>query len=175
MTEQEIIESLRKTLKPSRFEHSLGVTETAVKMAKVFGADENKCRLAGLIHDCAKSMSVQDMLSEINAGGIELYDGETDYPLLLHAPAGAALAKRIYGVKDTEVLSAVRKHTTGKDMNLIEKIIFVADFIEPGRESFDGLEKARETAFCDIDEAVKLCKKLTQEYCIANGQKVFSI
>ena len=150
--------------------------ETAVQLALIHGADAEKCRIAGLLHDCAKGLGTVEMLKLIDEYAVELYPGEKDYPELLHAPAGRAVAVRDYGVTDAEILSAIRFHTVGShNMSLIDAIIFVADFIEPNRKSFDGLEGVRALAKKDIFGAVAECKRLTEEYCEARGLHVFTI
>jgi predicted HD superfamily hydrolase involved in NAD metabolism len=167
---------LRGSISPHRYAHSLGVMETAEKLAEIYGADVEKCRIAGLLHDCAKGMSTDEMLSAIQKGGIELYDGEEVHPQLLHAPAGVYVAKSEYGVADEEILSAIRSHTVAsKNMSLIDTIINVSDFIEPGRRDFEGLQEVRALAEKDIFAALEECKRLTKEYCLKNGQSVFSI
>lgn len=172
----EMHQKLRSALSEHRYTHSLGVMVTAVDLAQLFNANVEKCRLAGLLHDCAKHLNVQQMLKAIQEYGITLYPDEDSFPYLLHAPAGAAVAQRDYGVSDPEVLSAIRSHTVGsKHMSLIDAIIFVADFIEPNRKAFDGLDAVRSLARMDILAAVGECKRLTAEYCRANGQKIFTI
>ena len=167
---------LRSTLSLHRYHHSLGVMETAIRLAGIYGADADTCRTAGLLHDCAKHLSTQDMLKLIEEYKIPLYPGEENYPYLLHAPAGVAVAQRDYGVHDTAVLSAIRCHTVGsRNMNLVDSIIFVADFIEPGRESFEGLAGVRTLAERNIADAVKECRRLTGEFCRARGQDIFTI
>ena len=166
---------LAASLNEHRYLHSIGVMDTAVELAHQFGADVEKCRIAGLLHDCAKKLSVSEMLDAIKQADVELYPGEADYPQLLHAPAGRALAMTEYGVDDEEILSAIRCHTVGsKNMSLIDTIIFVADFIEPNRKPFDGLERVRQAARTDLYAAAKLCKRLTDDYCASSGQKPFS-
>ena len=175
LSEEEILRRLSSELKPSRFAHSLGVRDTAVELARIYGCDEDKCRLAGILHDCAKYMSLEQMMDIIQKGGIELYPHEDEYEPLLHAPAGAALAKLSYGVNDEQILSAIRKHTTGKDMDLLEAIIFVADMIEPTRTYIPGCDELRALARNDIFAAVEKCKQMTKEYCESQGHRVFSI
>ena len=170
-----MLAQLQNSLSPHRFTHSLGVMETAVRLAKVYLADVPSCRLAGMLHDCAKGLGQSDMLKLIERQGISLYRGEESYPGLLHAPAGAALAKEQYGVSDEEVLSAIRKHTLGApQMSLIDDIIFVSDFIEPNREPFEGLEEVRKAAFEDLNRAKVLCRAHTARYCEQRGLPVFS-
>lgn len=135
MTEEEIIEDLRSVLPPKRFIHSLGVAEEAVRLAEKFGADKDKARLAGLLHDCAKSVAV----TQLRWIGMTVGDFSPDPAAgfstrVLHGPLGAIVAKSRYGVTDDEVLSAISKHTTGdKQMSLLDRIVFIADYTEKNR------------------------------------------
>ena len=174
LTYSEMAEKLKTQLKPSRYQHSLNVVETAIRLADTYGADVEKCRTAALLHDCAKSMNRDEMLTVIEENGIVLLDGESEVEQILHAPAGAALARTEYGITDKEVLSAIRKHTVGaNNMSLVEAIVFTADFIEPGRREFEGLDNVRELAFTDLYAAVEECTRLTNEYCRKQGKTVF--
>lgn len=171
LTEEEMICLLKADLSPHRFSHTLGVRDTAVELACIHLGDEHICRTAGILHDCAKSLTESQMLDLISRFDIELYPGEKENPELLHAPAGAALAQEKYKVNDKKIIKAIRNHTLGpKGMSLEEAIVFVADFIEPSRKSFDGLEWVRQLARKDIHAAVDECKRLTKEYCIQNGR-----
>ncbi|MCR4620637.1 MAG: bis(5'-nucleosyl)-tetraphosphatase (symmetrical) YqeK [Clostridiales bacterium] len=166
-----MLRQLKNDLSEHRFNHTLGVVDTAVMLAEIHHADLEICRIAALLHDCAKSMDVQQMLSIISRYSIKLFPGEAEYPALLHAPAGAALAQEKYNVADERIIRAIRYHTLGPDdMNLDEAIVFVADFIEPRRRYFEGLDYARFLAKEDIFGAVKECKRLTREYCVKTGQ-----
>jgi putative nucleotidyltransferase with HDIG domain len=134
--EIEISKKLRQAIRPSRYRHTLGVTDTAVLLAACYGADMEKARIAGLLHDCGKEA----------ASALE------------HGAVGAKLAKEEYGINDEEILSAICWHTTGRPgMTLLEKIIFVADYIEPcrdGRLPVERLRLLRKTAFQDLDKTV---------------------
>lgn len=175
MTETEMTEKLKSRLPEKRFIHSLGVMETSVKLARRWNGNECVCRLAGLLHDCAKYMDRDEMLSVIKSGSIQLYPGEENETALLHAPAGAAEAVRSYGINDKDVLSAIRKHTIGAPvMSLEDKIVFTADMIEPSRSNIEELETLRELAFSDLDKAVKLCKSVSRRYCEKNGHTFFA-
>ena len=123
-------EWLKANLNTERYEHSLGTAECAQILAKKFGLDETKANLCGLIHDCAKCFPNEELKSVIcNYEG--LCDGELNNPKTYHAPAGAILAKKEFGITDEEILSAIRWHTLGKaDMTDFEKIIFLADKME---------------------------------------------
>lgn len=176
MTEDEMLLKLQQSLTKHRYRHSLGVVQTAVELAQVYGCDMDKCHLAALLHDCAKSMSREDMLACIRRAGIELYPGEEENTALLHAPAGMVVAKELYQVTDKEVLLAIRRHTLGaQNMTLLDKIIYTADFIEPNRDTFDGLNEVRQIVKEDLDRACVLCKELTRQYCKANGKEPLSI
>ena len=171
LTEAEMLSLLKSDLTEHRYIHTLGVRDTSVTLAKLHGADEYVCRIASTLHDCAKYMNKSQMLEIIDRFGITLYPGESDNAELLHAPAGAALAQEKYGVADSNIISAIRNHTLGPSgMSLEDAIVFVADFIEPNRKSFDGLDTVRQLAEKDIYSAVDECKRLTREYCIQNGR-----
>lgn len=157
--EQDFEEKLKKMLKPDRFIHSLGVRDTAEKMAEIFGADKEKARIAGLLHDNAKNMDrLYERCLDLE---VELDDIEKENIGLVHAKLGAETAKCEFGITDSEIISAIRWHTLGRpDMTLLEKIVFVADLTEPGR-SFPDLARLRKLAFSDIDKAVLECVKST--------------
>ncbi len=149
-----IKDKLQAALKPERYRHSLGVCSEAVKLAKRYGADENKAYTAGLLHDCAKGMSIDEQINECHKRGVELDNIMLKCPAVIHAPLGAAVAADEYGINDSEILEAIRYHTTAKaDMTTLDKIIYLADMIEPSR-SFDGVELLRKTAYEDLDTAV---------------------
>lgn len=151
---EEIVEKLAKTLSPKRLRHSLGVSATAAELAERHGADPAKARLAGLLHDCARGMPSNLLLQKAEAFAIVLNDVELREPALLHAPVGAKLAGTEYGIDDPEILSAIRWHTTGGPaMGLLDEIIFLADYIEPGRD-FAGVDKPRSLALTDLDAAL---------------------
>ncbi|MDO4739553.1 MAG: nicotinate-nucleotide adenylyltransferase [Eubacteriales bacterium] len=167
----ERIERLRSVLTPARFRHTLGVEEMAIYLAGRFGADAGKAAEAALFHDCAKcSYTHQEMLEICERGGVELLENEREIAQILHAPAGAVLAKEEYGVTDEEVLAAIRWHTTGrKGLTLLEKIVFLADAIEPYRKPYPGLDKIRELARDDLDAAICQSAQDTQAYVAARG------
>lgn len=144
MTLEQMKQELEKRLKPSRFRHSLGVAETAVKLAKRFGADEEQARVAGLLHDCAREFRNEDMVKEAEKRGIAIGEVERSMPLLLHADIGAVRVRELYGVEDTAISQAIARHTVGGPaMTVLDKIIWYADMIEPGRD-FPGVDKLRE-------------------------------
>lgn len=144
MTLEQMKQELEKRLKPSRFRHSLGVAETAVKLAKRFGADEEQARVAGLLHDCAREFRNEDMVKEAEKRGIAIGEVERSMPLLLHADIGAVRVRELYGVEDPAISQAIARHTVGgTEMTVLDKIIWYADMIEPGRD-FPGVDELRE-------------------------------
>lgn len=152
---------LGEILPRKRFMHSMGVMTTAFSMAITFKEDYEKAAIAGLMHDCAKYMTGEEMLLECYKNDIPVKPVEKLKPDLLHAKLGAFYAKNVYNIVDEEILSAITWHTTGKpDMSKLEKIIFVADYIEPNRSSstIPELDCIRKLSFQNLEDAV--CKIL---------------
>ena len=146
MTVNEMRAELQRRLKKERFAHSIGVANTAVKLAKKFGVDENKAYIAGLLHDCARQFENSELPAETEKRGIKIGEVENSMPLLLHAYIGAQMIGEIYGVDDKEISQAIYRHTVGaRDMTPLDKIIYFADMIEPNR-NYPGVEKLREIA-----------------------------
>ena len=169
MSDREYYKKLRKKIKDvmtkSRYEHTLGVEFTAASLAMRYEVDIEKAELAGLLHDCAKCIDSEDTLDECKKYNIELTDVEKRNPFLIHSKLGAVHAKKLYGVDDEDIISAIRFHTTGKpDMTMLEKIIFIADYIEPGRDKAPNLKEIRKMSFIDIDEAMFMILKDTLDY-----------
>lgn len=145
---------MQTVLKESRFIHSQGVRYTAAALAMRYGEDMLYAQIAGILHDCAKGYSEDELLNFCREKNIEVSVSELAAPYLLHAKAGAYLAKEKYGVETKEILSAIRYHTTGRaGMTELEQIIFIADYIEPNRRKIPGLEKSRQLAFSNLDLA----------------------
>ena len=158
-------------LNPNRVAHVLGCRDTAVALAKRWGADETDAARAGILHDITKAIDGPLQLTLCGAYGKILSDFSRKYPKTLHALTGSLVAERIFGENEA-VVSAIECHTTGKaDMNLLEKIIYVADYMEPCR-NFPGVEKLRELAFSDIDAALRLGLEMTLEHLGRQGAEV---
>lgn len=169
MSDREYYKKLRKKVKDvmtkSRYEHTLGVEFTAASLAMRYEIDIDKAEIAGLLHDCAKCIDDEDKLDECKKYKIELTDVEKRNPFLIHSKLGAVYANKLYGIDDEEIISAIRFHTTGKpDMTMLEKIIFIADYIEPGRDKAPNLQEIRKMSFMDIDEAMYMVLKDTLAY-----------
>lgn len=173
MTRTDMLKKLKKTLDPQRYSHTLGVEETAVRMARTFGADERKASLAGLLHDCAKCCSLQEMNAYVQNDSIaQTVDSDMHASrALMHGPAGVARARAEYGVDDPEVLHAIRYHTTGcAGMSVLDKIIYLADMIEPGRKEYPGLSDVRALCESDLDGAMRLALSQSAGYVNENRQ-----
>lgn len=157
MTEKikQIQKKLKKELDKGRYQHTLGVMYTASCLAMRYEADMQQAMLAGLLHDCAKCLPGSEQIRLCKKNHMEIRDVELENPFLLHSRLGAFLASSDYGVEDTEVLHAIEVHTTGAPgMNLLDKIIFVADYIEPHRDKAPDLAEIRTLAFMDLDQAL---------------------
>ncbi len=147
-------------LKPSRVRHVLGCRDTALELAKRWGADPTDAARAGMLHDVTKALPGALQLTLCREYGIVLDKFSRQNPKTLHALTGSLVADRIFG-ENSAVVQAIRHHTTGKaGMNILEKIVYVADYMEPNRD-FPGVEKLRELAFSDIDKALKLGLEMT--------------
>lgn len=165
MTNQDIYEKLQKKLKNKRFIHTIGVAYTAANLAYRYNEDSKLAFRAGLLHDCAKYMNDEEMLKFCKKNNIEISDVEKVNPGLLHAKAGEYIARNDYGESDEGVLSAIRWHTTGRvGMSLLEKIVFVADYIEPNRNMDVELELIRQTAYSDLDKCITIIYENTLKY-----------
>lgn len=170
-------EKCRKLLKDSisnrRYLHSIGVSNTSACLAMNYGCDLYKAYIAGLLHDCAKGLKDHELIEECDKAGIKISDVEYDNPELLHAKAGSVVAKKCYGIDDEEILGAIMYHTTGKPgMTLLEKIVFVADYIEPNRAGLPMLTEARKTAFTDIDRCVCLLCSITLDHLTHSAKSI---
>lgn len=168
------IMKLRKKLKAklsdARYEHSLSVSFTCVCLAMRYEYPLDKAELAGLMHDCAKCYSDTDILKFCQKHKIPVSDSEIKAPAVLHAKYGAWLAKKRYGIQDKEVLSAIACHTTGKPaMETLDKILYVADYIEARRDKAGNLAAMRKLAFEDLDETLYQIMKGTLDYLDKKG------
>ena len=158
-------------LKESRVRHVLGCRDTAAALAERWGVDVTDAARAGMLHDITKALDGPLQLTLCREYGTILDDFSIRYPKTLHALTGSLVAERIFG-ENKAVVDAIRSHTTGKaDMNLLEIIIYVADYMEPNRD-FPGVERLRELAFTDIHAALKLGLEYTLEHLKHQGAEV---
>lgn len=172
MIQSWIYENLEKEIGTLRYNHSLGVMNTSIKLAKHYHTNEKKAALAGLLHDCAKFDVGKDLLKMADEFGIILDNVMRNNVELIHGPLGAEIAKREYNILDKEVLDAISYHTTGKEsMSLLEKIIFIADYIEPSRK-FKGVEKVRELAFQNLNLSLIIAMDNTIKFLVDGGKLI---
>lgn len=142
-------------LKPKRMAHVLGTEEEAVRLARRYGVDEREARTAALLHDCTKKLGIDEQLALCEQYGVHLDAMQTWALKLQHAITGAEVARDVFGVSDA-VYEAIRWHTTGKaDMTALEKVIYLADYIEPTRD-FPGVEELRKAVYEDLDRGLLL-------------------
>jgi nicotinate-nucleotide adenylyltransferase len=145
--------------------HSIGVADEAESLAKTHGIDPEKAYTAGLLHDCAKDLGKDKSFELCYKYGVALDEVLTAQPDLIHSFLGAAVAKEEYGIDDCDILNAIRHHTTGRaEMSELEKIIYLADFFEPSRKPFDGMDKMRALAYESLDKAMRFALNHTIEY-----------
>lgn len=168
---------LKNKLSSKRYEHTLGVSYISSALAMCYKEDIIKAELAGVLHDIAKSIKMSE-LKRLMAGFDDPYTDvvyvenvRDNAPQILHAVYAPYLAKKDYNIEDKDILSAIRWHTTGKkEMSMLEKIVFVADYIEPNRKDIPDLNVIRTLAFKDITKAVKKIANATIIYL--NSQNV---
>lgn len=156
---------------PKRVKHVLGCRDTAARLAKIWGVDPEIAARAGLLHDITKALDGPLQLTLCDEYGTILDDFSAKYPKTLHALTGSLVAERIFG-EAPEIVDAIRSHTTGKaNMTTLEKIIYVADYMEPNRD-FPGVEKLRHLAETDLDAALKCGLEQTLEHLKNQGSRV---
>lgn len=163
---------VKEQLTEHRYQHTLGVMETAIALARRYGADEKKAETAAIFHDYAKFRPKEEMKEIIKTQGFSqdllMFNAE-----LWHAPAGTYLVEKEAGIKDREILDAIRYHTSGRPgMSLLEKIIYLADYIEPGRH-FPGVEEVREMSKENLDKALIQSVKNTILFLMKKNQTVY--
>ena len=164
---------LQRKLAPQRYEHTLSVSFTCMSLAMRYGCDMDKAELAGLLHDCGKRFSDEIILKKCLKHKIPVTDAEYKALPVLHANYGAWLAEHKYGIQDPEILDAIRCHTTGRpDMGMLDKILYIADYIEPRRYKAENLPQIRRMAYENLDETMYAILKGTLEYLERKGGSV---
>lgn len=152
---------LKASLEDKKYQHTIQTSEAAMKLAEIYGCDVQKAEIAGLLHDCARDLEVEAQLEMLK--DTEYAQLFSEVPKIMHGPCGAIVAKNEYEIEDQDILNAIANHTCGRpDMSLLEKIVFVADAIEPGRD-FEGVDILRRTAKRDIDLAVLMSLEGTRQ------------
>ena len=163
-------QKIRDVQTPSRYEHTIGVVKVAELLALQYGVELQKAKIAALLHDCAKCIPFEEQLSLCEKYQVPLRVMEKANTELLHSKLGAVLAKEVYDICDTDILESIKNHTTGRPkMSTLEKIIFVADYIEPGRYKAENLPMIRKMAFENLDGAVRKILEDTLNYLKRTG------
>ena len=165
---------LQEALTEKRYAHTIGVQHTAACLAMRYGESIEKASVAGLLHDCAKCLSDDVLLQECERYHLEITDLERRNPYLLHGKLGAYYARHKYNIMEDDICEAIKYHTTGRpQMTLLEKIIFIADYVEPTRREIPGLDIIRKEVFVNIDKAVCMALENTLHYLesTAHGQQ----
>jgi predicted HD superfamily hydrolase involved in NAD metabolism len=172
MEKDKALQIVKEQMPEKRYQHTLGVMETAIELAERFGADVKKAEMAAIFHDYAKFRPKEEMkqiiIEQHMPEDLLQYNSE-----LWHAPVGAYLVKKEVGITDQEILDAIKYHTSGRaGMTTLEKIIYLADYIEPGR-SFPGVEEVRDLAKSDLNRAVLAAVKNTIEFLLNKNQPIY--
>ncbi|WP_410983607.1 bis(5'-nucleosyl)-tetraphosphatase (symmetrical) YqeK [Bacillus cereus] len=174
MNREKALEIVKQQMHEKRYIHTIGVMETAIELAKLYGVDEKKAETAAIFHDYAKCRPIQEMEDIIKQEELPKdllhYNKE-----LWHAPVGAYLIEKEVGITDHEILQAITYHTSGHEkMTMLDKVIYVADYIEPGRK-FPGVEEARRLAQEDINKALLFALKRTIQFLMEKDQTIYPL
>ena len=169
---EQLLEEMKERMPEKRWIHTKGVTTTAIRLSEIYGVDPEKAEIAGILHDFVKYADKEWLREKIVEEGMD--------PLLLeyhhelwHAPVGSYVAEHEYGIKDKDILNAIKYHTTGRvGMSDLEKIIYIADMIEPSRQ-YPGVEILREIAEKDLEEAMIQCIQHSIAYLVNNKQTIY--
>lgn len=176
MTKSEIRnikKELEDNLDSKRYEHTLGVAYTSACLAMRYGYDMEKAYIAGLLHDCAKCISNKDKIEYCEKHDIPINSTEQANPSLLHAKVGAEMSRCKYDIDDSEIYQAIQYHTTGHpNMTLLDKILYIADYMEPHRDEAPNLDIVRKQVFIDIDTALFTILKDSVNYLDSSDKPV---
>jgi predicted HD superfamily hydrolase involved in NAD metabolism len=173
MNKEEALHEVKNLLPEKRYQHTLGVVESAIDLANRYGGNVERAEMAAILHDIAKFFPV-DVLRGFIESHKEIQNDVLSYhPSLWHAPVGAFYVKEQFNIDDQDILDAITYHTTGRQgMTLLEKIVFLADYIEPGRK-FPGVDEVREMAETDLDLAVAKALANTTLFLVENYKQVY--
>lgn len=174
MEREQALKIVREQMHEKRYIHTIGVMETAIKLAHQYGVDEQKAELAAIFHDYAKCRPIREMEEIIKRENMPS-DLLAHNKELWHAPVGAYLVKKEVGITDPEILQAIAYHTSGHEqMTMLDKVIWVADYIEPGRK-FPGVEEVRELARQDLNLALLQALKNTISFLMSKNQRIYPL
>ena len=164
---------LSKYIDAERLEHTKGVRYTCACMAMAYGADLEKAQIAGLLHDCAKCIPNKKKLKMCEQYHLSVSSFEENHPFILHAKLGALIAEKKYDIHDEDILNSITYHTTGRPaMSTLEKIVYIADYIEPLRNKANNLPEIRKVAFEDLDECMYQILKGTLDYLDESSDEI---
>lgn|SRR5699024_6919643 len=167
-----IQDKIKEELSPHRYQHTLGVVRAALHLSRRYGVDPEKAKIAALTHDCAKMKEGEELLKLVEENNIEVDEVAKIQPSLLHGLVGSFISKKDFGIEDRDILNAIRFHTIGRsNMNTLEKIIYLADYIEDGR-NFPGVEELRKWGKKDLDYALLLAFNNSIQYIIKKGKMI---
>ena len=170
--DKDILDSLLDEIGEERLNHTLRVVEEAKKLAVKHSVDINKAAITALLHDCGKFTNKKKILKRAYDFDIILSNVMKHNPELIHAPLGAKIANHKYNIEDQDILNAIRYHTTGrKSMSKLEKLIYIADYIEPSRE-FIGVEEVRHLAYEDLDKSLLLAMNQTITFLVSKDRPI---
>ncbi|MEK4284635.1 bis(5'-nucleosyl)-tetraphosphatase (symmetrical) YqeK [Ureibacillus sp. FSL K6-0165] len=172
MERSELLNRIKSRMPEKRYIHTIGVMETAIQLAELYGADVKAAETAAILHDVAKYADEDWMKNIVKEHGLDtrLLDWG---PEILHGPVGAWIAEHEFHISNEDILNAIRFHTTGRaGMSKLEKIIYIADMIEPNR-SFDGVEKLRNKAQQDLNQAMCACIRHSIAFLVHTKQPIF--
>ncbi|MCR5501639.1 MAG: bis(5'-nucleosyl)-tetraphosphatase (symmetrical) YqeK [Lachnospiraceae bacterium] len=173
MKKAKIVEKIRSVQSEKRFEHTMGVSYIACALAMRYDEDPEKAYLAGLLHDSAKHLKDEKLLAIAEKYHLPVSESERREPYLLHGKVGALIAKKTFGIEDKDILNAITYHTTGRPgMSKLEKIIFIADYIEPNRDKAENLPKIRKMAFEDLDLTLLKISEDTLSYLRSRKDRI---
>lgn len=168
-----ILRSLKRRLERDRFSHSVSVAYTAASLAMAYGENIERAFMAGLLHDYAKNIPYEEQLNYCRKHRIHLSEYEIMHPEVIHGKVGALMVMRKFDIKDEEIIYAIYNHVLGKtNMTMTEKIVFVADYIEPERKILPNISLIRAEAFRNIDNAVALIYKNIIDFVESKGIKI---
>lgn len=169
LLEDRLYKELARVISPPRLKHSLDTRDVAVELAQRYGLEEQRVMLAALLHDCARELGDERLMEYALQEGIPIGETEQELPVFLHGPVGAVMVRKNFGVHDLQVLRAISVHTTGAaKMGSLEKVVFIADKIEPGRK-YPGVDRLRELAFYDLDKCLVACLDQSVKFSLERG------
>lgn len=170
---KKLLDKMKDSLKPSRYMHTVGVTHCIGNLAMAYNYPMYKAMIAGVLHDCAKCISDKERIEICEKNNIAISPVEYENPSLLHGKVGAFWCKSKYGIDSAEIAHAITYHTTGcPEMNLLDKLLYIADYIEPGRDKAPKLEELRHMAYVDLDYCLYLIFLNSVEYLKENSEAI---